>query len=162
MPRSNWKGVISFGLVTIPIILYPSQNKQANISFHQIDKRDNARIKYQRINANTGKVVDWKNITRGYEYDKETTVPVPDDVLKKVAGDKEREINIDNFIDKKDLDFLTLENVYYLAPDKNGTKGYVILRDALAETNKVGIAKVIISTKEYLSALASIIFLFMA
>ncbi len=152
MPRSNWKGVISFGLVTIPVILYPSENKKANIGFHQIDKRDNSRIHYQRINDNTGKKVQWKDIGRGYEYDKDTTIPVPEEVLQKVAGEKNREINIENFINKDDLDLLTLENVYYLVPDKNGTKGYVILRDALSQTDKAGIAKVIISTKEYLCA----------
>lgn len=152
MPRSNWKGVISFGLVTIPIVLYPSENKKAHISFHQIDKRDNARIKYQRINSETGKEVEWKDITRGYEYDKETTIPVPDEVLKKVGGVEARDIDIQNFVAKESIDMLTLENVYYLVPDKNGQKGYVILRDALADTNKAGIAKVIISTKEYLAA----------
>lgn len=152
MPRSNWKGVISFGLVSIPILLYPSDNKAATISFHQIDKRNNARIKYQRINESTGKVVPWEQITRGYEYDKETTIPVPDEVLKKVAGENARSIDIENFIDEKELNWLTLGNVYYLVPDKKGEKGYVILRDALTDTKKVGIAKVIISTKEYLAA----------
>lgn len=153
MPRSNWKGVISFGLVSIPIVLYPAENKSANISFHQIDKRDNARIKYQRINENTGKVVPWEQIARGYEYDKDLTVPVPDEVLKKVAGENARSIDIENFIDEKELNFLTIANVYYLVPDKNGQKGYVILRESLAETKKIGIAKVIISTKEYLAAI---------
>lgn len=152
MPRSNWKGVISFGLVSIPIVLYPAENKASHISFHQIDKRDHARIKYQRINAETGKEVPWEQITRGYEYDKETTIPVPDEVLNKVAGDKSRSIDIEMFIKKEDLDFLTLENVYYIVPDKGGDKGYVILRDALSQTDKLGIAKVIISTKEYLAA----------
>jgi len=152
MPHSNWKGVISFGLVAIPIVLYPAQNKEADISFHQIDKRDNARVKYQRINADTGKVVNWDDITRGYEYDKEVMIPVPDDVLKKVAGENARTINIDAFIDKNELDILEISNSYYLVPDKGGNKGYVILRNTLEETNKIGIAKVIISTKEYLSA----------
>jgi DNA end-binding protein Ku len=153
MPRSNWKGVISFGLVSIPIVLYPAENKSANISFHQIDKRDNARIKYQRINENTGKVVPWEQISRGYEYDKNMTIPVPDEVLKKVAGENARSIDIETFIDAKDLNVLSIENIYYLVPDKNGQKGYVILRESLAESNKIGIAKVIISTKEYLAAI---------
>lgn len=152
MPRSNRKGVISFGLVTIPIVLYPSKNKMATISFHQIDKRDNARIRYERINTETGKSVPWEDITKGYAFDKETVIPVPDDVLKNIAGDKSHAINIEHFIEKKDLNLLTLENVYYIVPDKNGEKGYVILRDALEETGKAGIAKVIISTKEYLAA----------
>jgi DNA end-binding protein Ku len=152
MPRSNWKGFISFGLVSIPISLYPAQNKTADISFHQVDKRDNARIKYQRVNVNTGKVVPWERITRAYEYDEETNIPVPDDVLKRVAGDSARTIAIETFIDRDSLDAITITNSYYLTPGKGGDKGYVILREALEETNKIGIAKVIISTKEYLAA----------
>lgn len=152
MPRSNWKGVISFGLVSIPIFLFPSENKEADISFHQIDKRDNARIKYQRVNSNTGKIVPWEQITRGYEYDKETTIPVPDDVLNKVAGENARTVDIKTFVDKKELNILTIDRNYYAVPNKGGDKGYVILRDALRQANKIGIAKVIISTKEYLAA----------
>lgn len=139
-------------MVNIPIIFYSSENKSADIHFHQIDKRDNARIKYQRININTGKIVPWEEITRGYEYDKEEIVPVPDEVLKKVAGDNARTIDIQNFIEKNSLDILTIQKTYYLVPEKKGLKGYVILREALKETKKVGIAKVIISTKEYLAA----------
>lgn len=153
MPKSNWKGVISFGLVTIPIILHPATNKKADISFHLIDKKDHARIQYKRINSSTGKVVPWENIIRGYEVDKETIIPVPDNILQKIAGDKSRTINIDTFVDMKDVDFLTLENVYFLVPDKNGQKGYVILREALKQTNKAGVAQVVISTREYLSVL---------
>lgn len=153
MSRSNWKGFISFGLVSIPISLYTSKNKSADISFHQIDKKNNARIRYERINSTTGKSVPWENITRGYEFDKETIIPVPDEVLKKVAGEKSRTIEIEHFINKDELNLLTLENVYYSVPEKNGIKGYVILRNTLLETNTVGIAKVVISTKEYLSAI---------
>ena len=151
MPRSHWKGVISFGLVSIPVILSPIEKKEAEISFHQIDKKDNSRIKYQRININTGKVVPWERITRAYEYDEETNIPVPDPVLKQVAGDNARTIAIDSFIDKDELSIITITNCYYLVPGKGGDKGYVILREALEQTNKIGIAKVIISTKEYLS-----------
>ncbi len=154
MPRSNWKGIISFGLVAIPIILYPSRNKEADISFHQIDRRNNARIKYKRINTVTGKEVPWDEITRGYEYDKEITIPVPDDVLKKVAGENARTINIESFIEQKEFNFFTINNTYFLTPDEKGKgeKGYVILREALKESHKIGIAKVIISTKEYIAA----------
>ncbi|HEX2548760.1 MAG TPA: Ku protein [Gammaproteobacteria bacterium] len=155
MSRSNWKGSISFGLVSIPMMLYSIENKKADISFHQIDKRDNARIKYQRINVNTGKSVPWEDITRGYEYDKETTIPVPDSVLKKVAGENSRTIDIQTFIDKKDLNIFSIERSYFILPDEKGkgTKGYVILRETLKDSHKIGIAKVIISTKEYLAAI---------
>ena len=152
MPRSNWKGVISFGLVSIPIVLYPLEKKEAEITFHQIDKRDNARIKYQRINSDTGKVVPWERITRAYEYDEDTNIPVPDDVLQRVAGDKARTIAIETFIHHDELNSIIIMNSYYLVPGKGGDKGYVILREALKNTKTIGIAKVIISTKEYLAA----------
>ncbi len=152
MPRANWKGVISFGLVSIPIELHSVTNKSADISFHQIDKRDNARIRFQRINAETGKEVPWEQVGRGYEYDKELTIPVPDEVLQKVAGENSRVIDITTFINKDEFDILSIDRTYYLVPDKKGEKGYVILREALAGTHKIGIAKVIISTKEYLAA----------
>jgi DNA end-binding protein Ku len=153
MPRSNWKGHISFGLVSIPVVLFPTENKSADISFHQIDKHNNARIKFQRVNSVTGKKVEWADIIKGYEYDKETMIPVPEEIIKKIAGENGRTIEIEQFISRKDLDLLTVAKTYYLVPDKKGDKGYVILREALTDTNKVGIAKVIISTKEYLAAI---------
>ncbi len=153
MPKSNLKAVISFGLVSIPVVLYNVENKTADIHFHQIDKRDNARIRYQRVNENTGKVVSWENITRGYLYDKDLLIPVPDEVLTKVAGDEARVIDIELFIDKAELDLLSIDHSYYTVPDKKADKGYVILREALKDSKKIGIAKVIISTKEYLAAI---------
>lgn len=154
MPRSNWKGHISFGLVSIPIILYNIENKKADISFHQIDKRNNARIKFQRINVDTGKVVPWEKIVRGYEYDKDTLIPVPDEVLERVAGENARTIDIQTFINKNEFDILSIDKNYYIVPNEKGkgNKGYVILRETLKETNKIGIARVIISTKEYIAA----------
>jgi DNA end-binding protein Ku len=153
MPRSNWKGHISFGLVSIPIVLFPTENKSADISFHQIDKHNNARIKFQRINSVTGKKVEWDDIIKGYEYDKETMVPVPEEIIKKLAGENGRTIEIEQFINRKDLNLLAVNRTYYIVPDKKGDKGYVILREALNDTDKIGIAKVIISTKEYLAAI---------
>jgi DNA end-binding protein Ku len=153
MPRSNWKGHISFGLVSIPIVLFPTENKGADISFHQIDKHNNARIKFQRVNSVTGKKVEWKDIIKGYEYDKEMIIPVPEDIIKNLAGENGHTIEIKQFIQQKNLDLLMVERTYFLVPDKNGRKGYVILREALKESGKIGIAKVIISTKEYLAAI---------
>lgn len=153
MPRSNWKGVISFGLVTIPIALYNSENTGSKVSFHQIDKRDNARIKYERVNSETGEEVDWGNITKGYVYNKDTILPVEEGELKKVAGENARTIAIEGFVKADSIEFIEIEKTYYLTPDKNGEKGYVVLREALKKSKMMGIAKVIISTKEYISAL---------
>ena len=155
MPHAIWKGHISFGLVSIPILLYPVENKKANVAFRQLDKRNNAPIKYQRINAKTGKEVPWKEVIKGYEYSKDEILPVEEGELKKVAGENAKTISIEEFVDKKNLTFLNVEKAYFLVPDKKAEKGYVILREALNDTNKIGIAKVIISTKEYLAAVST-------
>lgn len=154
MPRYNWKGHISFGLVNIPIMLHSSENPQEKISFHQIDRRNNARIKYQRINAETGKEVPWEDVTKGYEYSKDNIIVAEEGELKQIAGENARTIAIKSFINADAINFIDIQKTYFLLPDKNGDKGYVILREALKQTKKIGIAKVIISTKEYLSAVA--------
>lgn len=154
MPRSNWKGNISFGLVSIPILLFNSVDPSSGVSFKQINKKTGAKIKYKRVDSETGKEVPWDEIGKGYEYDKDVILPVADDELKKVAGDNARTIAIEEFIDKNNISFIDIEHSYYLVPDKMGEKGYVILREALKSSNKVGIAKVIISTKEYLAAVS--------
>ena len=152
MPRSNWKGHISFGLVSIPIALYPAENPSADIHLHQIDRKNNARIKYKRVNANTGKEVEWADIVKGYEYDKDVVVPVPDEVLHSVAGDDARMVRIESFIHKDDLDLIAIDKTYYIEPDKKRAKPYVILRESLKHTKTIGIARVIISTREYVAA----------
>lgn len=155
MPHAIWKGHISFGLVSIPILLYPAQNKSTVVSFRQLDKRNNAPIKYQRVNTKTGKEVPWTDIIRGYEYSKDEILPVKEDELIKIAGENAKTIAIEEFVDKKSLTFMNIDKAYYLVPDKKAEKGYIILRETLKDMNKVGIAKVIISTKEYLAAIAA-------
>lgn len=154
MPHANWKGNISFGLVNIPVVLYNSEDPASGVSFKQIDKRTGDKIKYKRVNAETGKEVPWEDIGKGYEYSKDVILPVGDDELKRVAGENARTIAIEEFVDKKSINFLNIDRTYYLVPDKKGEKGYVILREALNKSNKIGIAKVIISTKEYLAAVS--------
>ncbi|RDI43380.1 non-homologous end joining protein Ku [Aquicella lusitana] len=154
MPNAIWKGHISFGLVSVPIVLYSSEDKSASISFRQIDKRNNARIKHVRINAETGEEVPWEDVVKGYEYDKDKIIVLDNEELEKLAGENAQTIAIESFVDRKNLEFVMIDKTYYLVPDKNGEKGYVILREALLDTDKIGIAKVIISTKEYLAAVA--------
>lgn len=155
MPRSNWKGYISFGLVSIPIALFNSKNPASVVSFKQINKKTGDTIKYKRIDSETGREVPWEEIGKGYQYSKDVILPVGEDELKRVAGENARTIAIEKFVDKKNIDLLNVDKTYYLVPDKKGEKGYVILREALNNTNKVAIAKVIISTKEYLAAVAT-------
>lgn len=155
MPNAIWKGNISFGLVNIPISLYSAEDKSAQISFRQIDKRNKARIKHQRINVKNGKEVPWEDVVRGYEYEKDHIMIVEEGELERVAGENAQTIAIEEFIDKKNINHVLVERTYYLVPAKKSEKGYVILREALNKTNKVGIAKIIISTKEYLAAVAT-------
>lgn len=154
MPRSNWKGNISFGLVSIPITLYNSIEPKSHVSFRQINKKTGAPIKYKRVDSETEKEVPWEHIGKGYQYAKDMILPVEENELTRVAGDNARTIAIEEFVDKKNIDFVHVDHTYYLVPDKKAEKGYVILREALEKTNKIGIAKVIISTKEYLAAVS--------
>lgn len=154
MPRSNWKGTISFGLVSIPIVLFNSVEPSSRVSFRQINKKTGAPIKYKRVDAETEKEVAWEDIGKGYQYDKELILPVEENELKQVAGENARTIAIEEFIEKSAINFINVESTYYLVPDKKGEKGYVLLREALKKTNKIGIAKVILSTKEYLAAVS--------
>lgn len=155
MPRSNWKGNISFGLVNIPVVLFNSIDPSSTVSFKQINKKTGSPIKYKRVDAETGEEVNWDDIGKGYQYEKDVILPVQEGELQRVAGENARTIAIEEFIDKKNLHLLEIKGAYYLVPDKKAEKGYVILRDALNGSNKVGIAKVIISTKEYLAAVAT-------
>ncbi|MBA3661972.1 MAG: Ku protein [Gammaproteobacteria bacterium] len=154
MPRSNWKGVISFGLVSIPIVLFNSEDPSTGVSFKQINRKTGAKIKYKRVDVETNKEVPWEQIGKGYEYAKDVILPVEEGELERVAGENARTIAIEEFVDKNSINFLNIDGTYYLVPDKNGEKGYVILREALKRANKIGVAKVIISTKEYLAAVS--------
>jgi DNA end-binding protein Ku len=152
MSRPIWKGYITFGLVNIPVILY-SAEKKFDIQFKMLDSRDKSRIRYVRVNEHTGEEVPWHEIAKGYEYDENNYVLVKDKDLKEIAGEHSKTIDIEAFIQAKELNCMNFDKPYYLVPDKKGDKGYVILREILAETNKVGITKVIIHTREYLAAL---------
>lgn len=152
MSRPIWKGYITFGLVNIPVILYSAENK-SDITFKLLDNRDKSRIRYVRINEKTGEEVPWKNIAKGYEYDEENYVLVKEEELKELAGEHLKTINIESFVPEKELGCIHFDKPYYLVPDKKGDKGYVILREVLEQTKKIGITTVIIHTREYLAAL---------
>jgi DNA end-binding protein Ku len=152
MARPIWKGYITFGLVNIPVILYPAE-KKSDIQFKLIDSRDKAKIRYVRINEHTGEEVPWSNVAKGYEYDDHNYIVLKEADIKAISGEHSKTIDIESFIDKSSLDCMDFEKPYYLVPDKKGEKGYVILRETLKETKKIGISKVIIHTREYLAAL---------
>lgn len=152
MSRPIWKGFITFGLVNIPVILY-SGEKKFDIQFKLLDSRDKSRIRYVRVNEHTGEEVAWQDIAKGYEYDDNNYILFKEKELKELAGEHSKTIDIENFINANSLDCMVFDKPYYLVPDKKGDKGYVLLRETLANTKKIGIAKVIIHTREYLAAL---------
>jgi DNA end-binding protein Ku len=152
MPRPIWKGYITFGLVNIPVVLY-SGEKKFDIRFQLLDSRDKSKVRYLRVNEKTGEEVPWQEIVKGYEYDENNYVLLDEKELKQIAGEHSKTIDIEAFISKSSISCMQFDRPYYLVPDKKGEKGYVILRETLSDTKKVGIAKVIIHMREYLAAL---------
>lgn len=152
MARPIWKGYITFGLVNIPVILYPAE-KKFDIQFKLIDSRDKARIRYMRINEHTGEEVPWPDIAKGYEYDDNNYLVLKQSDINAISGEHSKTIDIVTFVNKNSINTMDFEKPYYLVPDKKGEKAYVLLREILKDTKKVGISKVIIHTREYLAAL---------
>lgn len=151
MPRSIWKGSISFGLVNIPVGLYSAESRD-DVSFHLLDKRNMARVRYKRVNEQTGKEVPWEETVRGYEFEEGQYVVMTDEDLKRANPDSTQTVDIVDFVDLDDISPTYFDKPYYLAPDKKGRRSYALLRETLKRTRKVGIAKVVIRTKQYLSA----------
>lgn len=148
--RAIWKGDISFGLVTIPIQIIPVEEKN-DLHFHLLDSRDNARVRYKRVNSETDKEVPWEKIVKGYEYDKGNYIVIDEKAFENASPELYKSIDIEEFVDLEEVDNLYFDKPYYIIPDSKNQKAYVLLREALRKTRKVGVAKVIIRTKEYLS-----------
>ena len=154
MARSIWKGSINFGLVNIPVSLY-SAEQRADIQLHMIDSRDHSRIRYERVNGDTGKEVPWEEIVRGYEYDEGKYVLLSDEEMEKVKTEVTKTVEIERFVDLDEIDPIYFDKPYFLVPDKKqraARKVYALLRETLRRTNKVGIAQVVIRSREYLCA----------
>ncbi len=150
--RPIWRGHITFGLVQVPVVLL-SAEKRDDLHFRLLDGRDHARIKYQRINEVSGEEVPWNEIVKAYEYEDENYIVVTEADFKRAAVEATRAVEIEQFVDEHEISPIYYETPYYLAPDKKGDKGYALLREALKRTRKIGIARVVIRTREYLSAL---------
>jgi DNA end-binding protein Ku len=154
MSRPIWKGQISFGLVNVPVVLY-SAEQRADISFRLIDSRNSARVRYERVNEETGEEVPWDKIVKGYEYEDNNYVLLSDEELERASVEMTRTIEIEQFVDLAQIDMRYFERPYVLVPAKNGEKGYVLLREAIASSGKAGIASVVIRSRQYLAALAA-------
>lgn len=152
MSRPIWKGHITFGLVNIPVVLH-SAEKQFDLHFRLLDSRNHARVRYERINEETGEEVPWSDIVKGYEYEDGRYVILGEEDFEKVAVEVNKAVEIENFVDGRQIGYVYFDKPYYLVPDKKGEKGYVLLREVLRRTKKVGIAKVVIRTRQYLAAL---------
>lgn len=150
MARAIWKGDISFGLVSIPVSLVSTEEKN-EIHFHLLNAKTHARVRYQRVDEETGKEVPWNDIVKAYEYDKGNYIIVDEEAFEKASPELFKTIDIEEFVDLQEIDSLYYTKPYYLVPEGKNKKAYVLLREALKKTNKVGVAKSILRTKEYLS-----------
>ena len=151
MAHAIWNGSINFGLVTIPVKLFTAV-RENDLHFNMLHKKDNGRINFQRICSVDGKKVEWNDIVKGYELDKDEYIVVTDEDLKGVAPEATQSIDITEFVDLADINPILFDKPYYLEPEKKGRHAYALLRDSLAAAGKVGIAKVVIKTRQHLAA----------
>jgi len=151
--RPIWKGHITFGLVNVPVTLYPAEQR-TDLHLHMLDSRNMSRVRYDRVNADTGEEVPWNQIVRGYEYSDGNYVLMTDEELERAAPEVTKAVEIDSFVDVEQIDPMFFDKPYFLEPAKSGEKGYVLLRDVLRASRKVGIARVVIRTRQYIAAMA--------
>lgn len=142
--RPLWKGSISFGLVNIPVTLYPATRSAKKVSFDMLRDSDHSRIHYKRVAEKDGKEVDWSHIVKGYEYEKNRYAVLDEDDFKRISIKSNQMVDIREFVNLSDIDPRFFEEPYFLAPEKGGAKAYTLLREALERSGKAGVAKVVI------------------
>jgi DNA end-binding protein Ku len=147
-----WKGAISFGLVTIPVSVYPA-TEEKGLKFNQLHDEDGGRIRYKRVCEKDGQEVTFEHIVKGYEVEKDRYVVLTDEDFDAVPVESSRAIDIERFVDLDDIDPVMFKKSYYLIPEETGAKAYALLREAMSEDGRVGIAKVSFRDKEHLAAL---------
>lgn len=152
MARPIWNGTLSFGLLNIPVALM-SGERRTDLSFRMLDARDKSPIRYERINAETGEEVPWKDIVKAFEYDKGSYVVLENEDIRSAAPESHDAIDVESFVDADAIGPQYFEKPYVLVPAKKAEKGYVLLRETLAKTGKIGIARVVIRTREHLCAI---------
>jgi DNA end-binding protein Ku len=152
MARTLWKGAISFGLVHVPIVVHPA-TRPHRLDFDWIDRRDDAPVGYQRINKRTGKAIASEDIVKGYEYEKGEYVYMNDEDFKRANVAATQTVEIQGFVDAAEVPIYYYDTPYYLAPDRRGEKGYALLREVLRQSGRLGLARVVLHTRQYLCAL---------
>ncbi|MEG2802829.1 Ku protein [Stenotrophomonas sp.] len=151
MARPIWTGTLSFGLLNVPVSLMSGERK-VDLQFRMLDSRDRKPIRFERVNADTGEEVPWKDIVKAYEYDKGSYVVLEEDDIRSAAPESHEAVEVETFVDAATIDPRYYEKPYLLVPAKKAEKGYVLLRETLRKTGKVGIARVVVRTREYLCA----------
>ena len=151
MARPVWSGSLSFGLLNIPVSLM-SGEKRTDLHFRMLDARNKAPIRYERVNAETGEEVPWKEIVKAFEYDKGSYVVLEQEDIKSAAPESHNAIEVEAFVDAVSIGPQYFEKPYVLVPAKKAEKGYVLLRETLRKTGKIGIARIVIRTRENLAA----------
>ena len=154
MARPIWTGYISFGLVNIPVSLFAAEERN-DLSLKMVDSRNNSGIRYERVNEVTGKEVPWDQIVKGYEYKDGQFILLDDATLKSIAPEVTKSIDIENFVLAGEIAPQYFEKPYYLVPTKQSSKAYALLREALKDSNRVAIAKVVIRTRQYVAAISA-------
>src|SRR5918999_59620 len=155
MPRAMWKGAIAFGLVNIPVELY-SAVRDHRPRFRLLHAKDESPVKYERVCQNEGKAVGWEDLVKGYEYEKGQFVVMTKDDFKTAALEKTKTVDILDFVDPKDVDERYFETPYYLQPGKGADRAYALIREAIRDSGKIGIAKIILRDAQHLAAVEAI------
>jgi DNA end-binding protein Ku len=150
--RSIWNGAITFGLITIPVGLYTA-TEDRDVSFHLLSGKDKSRIEYKRVSSKTGRQVEWDDIVKGYEYQKGKYVVFTQEELEQIAPESARVIDVVQFVDAAEVDPIFFEKTYFVAPTEVATKAYALMVKALAEADRVAVAKVALREKERLCTL---------
>lgn len=153
---SIWKGALAFGLVNIPVELKPAVRSAEKLSFRQLDKKHNKPIKMERVSTVDGKTVPWNQIVKGYEISKGKYIVVDDEDFKSVAPEMSRVLEMTDFVPAESIDPRYFDSPYFLIPREGGDKAYALLRDALAETGKIGIGTFALRQKQHLAAVKPI------
>src|SRR5437879_5981073 len=153
-PRANWKGFLRLSLVTCPVALYPATSDTEKVSFNQINRKTGHRIKYAKVDADTGEEVANEDIMKGYKIDTDTYIEVSKDELEDIALESTRTIEIDEFVPRTDIDSRYVIRPYYLVPDgKVGHDAFAVIRETIRSMNKVAIGRVVLTNREHIIAL---------
>ena len=150
---AHLKASIDFGLVHIPVEIVPAEDRQEKVSFHLLDSKDKSRVRYKRVNENTGKEVEWEDIVKGYEVQKDKYVIFTEEDLDTIEAESNKSLAIDVFVDKSEFSNTFFETPYYLIPGKGGEKAYVLLERALEQSGKLAVIQAVLRNREQLGVI---------